>query len=148
MDAVKIGALLHVPEKSMALSMQSFCRTQITNRNEISVYSGEIAQPEQVKSEVRKLAAAFPSVTSDFLIVLIDRLIDNQFTKERVRDAINHIIDTSPYQKPAIADIISFDRKVKLFTFKEIEAKCSPGYPAFEHHKRVIIQGKPKYIEL
>lgn len=125
--------------------MQSLSRRDY---NEISIYEGETASKDQISTEVKKLVAAFPEISNDFLILLIDRITDNNFTADRVRDAINNIIDNSPYKRPSIADIISFDRKVKLFTFKEIEAKCSPGYPAFEHHERVTIQGRPKYIEV
>jgi hypothetical protein len=128
----------------MQSSMQSMTQRGC---NEISIYSGEPATKDQIKSEVKKLVAAFPEVTSDFIILLADRISDNNFTTQRVKDAINHIIDNSPYKRPAIADIISFDRKVKLFSFEEIQAKCAPGYPAFEHYERVTINNRVKYIE-
>jgi len=116
--------------------------------NEISVYSGETVSKEQVKREIKNLMAAFPDVTSDFIILLTDRLIDNKFTAERVKDAINHIIDTSPYKRPAIAEIISFDRKMKVFTFEEIQAKCRWDFKAFEHYEQIEINGKKRYIEI
>lgn len=115
--------------------------------NEISVYSGETAGRDIIKSETKKLIAAFPEVTSDFIILLGDRLSENQFTAQRVRDAINHIVDTNPYKRPSIAEIISFDRKVKLFKYEEIQAKCAPGYSAFDHFERITIEGRPRWIE-
>lgn len=121
--------------------------TTLKGLNEISIYSGEVADRDIIKSETKKLAAAFPEVTMDFIILLGDRLSENKFTAQRVRDAIGHIIDTSPYKRPAIADIISYDRKVKLFTYEEIQAKCAPGYPAFDHHERITINGKTRWIE-
>lgn len=140
----KLDRLLPEVQKLMQSSMQS---TMQRGCNEISIYAGELATKEQIKSEVKKLIAAFPEVTSDFIILLAERISDNKFTAQRVKDAINHIIDNSPYKRPAIADIISFDRKVKLFTHSEIQAKCAPGYPAFEYYERVVINGKVKYIE-
>lgn len=107
-----------------------------------------MATQEEIKSEVRKLMAAFPDVTNDFLIVLIERMIENKFTKERVKDAISKTIDTNPYKRPSIADIISFDRKVKLYTYSEISAKCYPGYSAFDHFKKVEIDGRNRYVEI
>lgn len=115
--------------------------------SEMSVYSGEIASKDHVFNEAQKLIAAFPEVTKDFIILLTDRLTDNGFTPQRVKDAFNHVIDTNPYKRPSIADIISFDRKVKLFTYSEIEAKCAPGYSAFENYERVKIDGKIRFIE-
>ena len=91
--------------------------------------------------------AAFPEVTSDFLIVLMDRLIDNGFTKERVRDAINKTIDTNPYRRPSIADIISYDRKVKTYGYNEIRDKCLPGYSAFDHFEEIQINGQKRFLE-
>lgn len=116
--------------------------------NEISVYSGKIATKDHVKSETKSLMAAFPDVNEDFIALLTRRLIDNKFTNERVTDAINHVIDTSPYKRPAIADIISFDRKVKIFTYKEIRDKCRPDYLAFDRYERIEINGKKRFIEI
>lgn len=117
------------------------------NRTEISIYSGPAANESEIKSEVKKLMAAFPDVQTDFLIVLVERMIDKNFTKERVREAINHVIDTNPYKRPSIADIISFDRKIKIYTYSEISAKCYPGYSAFDHFEKIEIEGRKRYIE-
>lgn len=115
--------------------------------DEISVYTGEIASREIILSETKKLVAAFPEITNDFIILLIDRLTDNKFTAQRVKDAINNIIDNSPYKRPSIADIISFDKKIKTFSFDEIQSKCRWDYPAFNHFNRVQINGKWRYVE-
>ena len=129
---------------SVRQSMQSMTQRGCS---EMSVYTGEIATKDQVFSQAQKLIAAFPEITGDFIVLLTDRLTDNGFTPQRVKDAFNHVIDTNPYKRPSIADIISFDRKVKLFTYSEIEAKCSPGYSAFEKYERVHIDGKVRFIE-
>ena len=144
MENQKLGQLLPVAANLMQLSAQYLTEKKCS---EVSVYSGDPATKEQVLSESKKLIAAFPEVTTDFVILLTERLIDNQFTATRVRDAINHTIDTSPYRRPAIADIISWDRKVKLYTHQEVQSRCAPGYPAFEHFERIIFNGQPRWIE-
>ena len=117
-------------------------------RGEISVYHGEKATEKDIKSECRKLLAAFPEATNDYLIVLIERLADNGFTAQRVKDAINNVIDSCPYKKPSISEIISFDKKVKLYTYNEIQAKGFQGCKdAFENYERVNINGQWRYIE-
>jgi hypothetical protein len=126
---------------------QSLQKKEWHNRSEISIYDGATATGVEMESEVQKLMAAFPEVTNDFLIILIDRLIDNGFTKERVQDAISKTIDTNPYRRPSIADIISYDKKVKLYTYSEVEKKCLPGYSAFQYYERVEIEGKQRFIE-
>lgn len=129
------------------LFRQSLNQKEGDNRTEISIYSGPVATQEEIKSEVKKLMAAFPEVKTDFLIVLVERMIDKNFTKERVKEAINHVIDTNPYQRPSIANIISFDRKIKVYTYSEISQKCYPGYSAFDHFEKIEIEGRNRYIE-
>lgn len=126
---------------------QSLQKKEWDNTSEISIYSGGVASQSEIKSEVKKLVAAFPDVKNDFLIVLVERMIDKKFTKERVKEAINHVIDTNPYQRPSIADIISFDRKIKVYTYAEISARCYPGYSAFDHFEKIEIEGRKRYIE-
>ena len=129
------------------LFRQSLQKKEWDNTSEISIYSGSVASQSEIKSEVKKLMAAFPDVKTDFLIVLVERMIDKKFTKERVREAINHVIDTNPYKRPSIADIISFDRKVKVYSYSEIASKCYPGYSAFDHFETIDIEGRKRYIE-
>ena len=118
-----------------------------TEVSEISFYRGEIATKQEVFSELKKLKAAFQDVNDDFIIVLIDRLTANGFTKKRVQDAIGKIIDTCVYPKPRVADIISFDKRVKTYSYSEVATKCSQFKPAFESYERVEIDGKWRYIE-
>jgi hypothetical protein len=126
--------------------MQSSKTTECHN-NEISIYQDPVATQSELKSEFKKLIAAFPEVDNDYIIVLTSRLVEKRFTKQRVQDAINNIIDTCPYRRPSIADIISFDKKVRIYDYSEVEKMCSPGRSAFEKFERVNINGKWKYLE-
>lgn len=90
------------------------------NTNEISKYRGEIASPVVVAKELVKLKIAFPAIESQFISVLSERLVQNNFTDQRVKDAISHIIDNFKYQRPSIADIVCFDKKIKLYSYSEV----------------------------
>jgi len=140
----KLDQLLPEVTKSMQSLTPSTLQKEL---NEISVFTGETATSEETKSEIRKLAAAFPDITNDFIILLAERITENKFTKERVRQAVNHVIDTNPYKRPSIADIISFDKKIKLLTWEQVAEKCSPGNSAFDNHVRIMIEGQPRYYE-
>lgn len=129
------------------LFRQSLDRKECERTTEISIFTGTVASESEIKSEVKKLIATFPEVKTDFIIVLVERLIDKNFTKERVKEAINHVIDTNPYQRPSIADIISFDRKIKVYTYQDIVSKCYHGYSAFDHFEKIEIEGRKRYIE-
>jgi len=58
-----------------------------------------------------------------FYEVLDERFADNKFTDERLRDAVNHVIDTCIFPTPTIAQFISFDRRYKVFTGEEMLKK-------------------------
>jgi hypothetical protein len=98
-----------------------------TPKNEVSVYVDDIADSDYVKSQLKKLIAAYPKVTNDFIILLTERVIDNKFTKARVRDAVNNLIDTFVYEVPKVADIVSFDRRIKVFTYTDLCDKVERG---------------------
>ena len=68
---------------------------------------------------MRKLQSAFPKQNKEFFNVLAERLIANGFTDERLADAVNNVIDNFQYKELNIADIVSFDKKIKLYTYSE-----------------------------
>jgi len=84
----------------------------------VSIYNDSLT-PQCVDQELKKLVVAFPAVDPGFINVLSERLVANGFTNRRLKDAIGYVIDNFKYQKPNIADIISFDRKIKLYTHGE-----------------------------
>lgn len=69
---------------------------------------------------MQKLAAAFPfedaTKAAVFFALMVERMQDNGFTSQRVRDAVNWVIDNFRYRQLAIADILSFDRRATLYT--------------------------------
>lgn len=116
--------------------------TQESN-GEISLYTGESAKKEDIVSEVKKLTAAFPDITNDYIAMLVDRLKVNGFTKQRTIDAIGYTIDTCIYPVPKIAEIISFDRKVKTYSYTEMTAMCNQ-YRTSENFEMVDLNGPTK----
>lgn len=106
--------------------MQKFeaSRTQslmTTDSNEISVYKGELTKGCVIK-QIEKLKKAFPKASPGYFEVLKDRFVENHFCDERVIDSVNYVIDTyEGWDKlPNIANFIGYDRKVKLYTYKEV----------------------------
>lgn len=87
--------------------------------NEISLYSGQLTT-QVVVASVAKIKAAFPALPGGFYDTLADRITANGFCDERLRDAVNHVIDNCPYPTPTIANFISYDRTVKFKTYDEM----------------------------
>jgi hypothetical protein len=72
-----------------------------------------------------KIKKAFPSLPEGFYEVFSNRLKENGFNDDRLRDAVNHVIDTCPYPTPTIANFISFDQKIEINTYEAMLKKCN-----------------------
>jgi aspartyl/asparaginyl-tRNA synthetase len=72
-----------------------------------------------VARSMRKLQSAFPKQSKEFFNVLAERLIANGFTDQRLTDAVNNLIDNFKFKELNIADIVKFDKKMKLYNYKE-----------------------------
>lgn len=86
--------------------------------------------------------------------LLKERFKENGFTNERLRDAINHVIDTyEGWDKlPNIANFIQYDKKVKIYTYKELLDKYREDYyagatydPISREYDTIEVNGQKKY---
>jgi hypothetical protein len=117
-----------------------------SEQNSISVYSGELT-PENWIIQIKKLSDAFPQITGNFYNVLAERLKEKGFSDERLNDAINNLIDNFTYPVPTIANIVSWDLRVKLYTYQQIvEMVNSFGSNIFNQYKR-LSSGKYAHID-
>ena len=66
---------------------------------------------------------AFPDLPAGFYSVLSERLINEQFTDKRLMDAVNHVIDTCIYPRPTVAQFISWDKRIQMFTYDQMLKK-------------------------
>ena len=56
----------------------------------------------------------------EFFDIFIDRIKANNFTDQRLKDAVNYVIDNCVYPTPSIAQFVSFDKKTKLYTYDQL----------------------------
>lgn len=85
----------------------------------ISLYTGELTSSSLAQNMAR-VKKAFPSLPIDFFSILSERLAENGFCDERLKDAVNHVIDSCKYPTPAIAEFMSYDKKRRLYTYAEM----------------------------
>lgn len=78
---------------------------------------------------MNRLKAAFPKMAgnADFFNLLSERVVANGFSNDRLRDAVNQILDNFQYKELVISDIIKYDRKVKLYTYSEVVSMVTKG---------------------
>lgn len=101
--------------------------------------------------ETEKILVAFPKIEPQMILLLRDRFKANGFDDKRMTDSINHVIDTySCWDKlPAIADFVSFDIKVKIYTYWELREKYKDRYypgatydPIVAEYERIDFRGR------
>ena len=135
---IKIGQAL----KSAGVIQTSSCEIsqkespeQITKSQSkecsISLYGGEPAGAQEIAESISRLMDAFPKMENEFFNLLSERVRANKFTTKRLNDAINHLIDNFNYKELNIADIVKFDKKVKLYSYNDVCNMVSKGEASF-----------------
>ena len=110
----------------------------------ISVYHGDLTT-QCIIVCAAKIKKAFPSLPVGFYEVFADRIKENKFSDDRLTDAVNHVIDNCIYPMPTIANFISFDQRIKLYTYSDMLKMCdSIGGSVWNDFKPVKIQGFSK----
>lgn len=110
------------------------------NESSMSVYSDSLTTVTIIE-QVKRIKMAFPSLPAGFYDVLMERVKAKNFTDQRLIDAISHLIDTCRYPLPVIADIVSWDRQVRLYTYREVASMAYPEGNIFDEFKAVEVPG-------
>ena len=94
-----------------------------------SLYRDELADEADIRNAVMTLSSAFPLEDKEerarFFALLCNRMKANGFTKQRMQDAVNYLVDNFRYKQINIADVITYDKRVRLYTHQEY---CSAIY--------------------
>jgi hypothetical protein len=104
----------------------------------ISLYSDELVSPISLAIGIKQLQIAFPKMDKDFFDLLASRIISNDFSEKRLKDAVNYVLDNFQYKELNISDIVKFDRRVKLLTYGEVCKMWMNGVPNTDFEIRDI----------
>lgn len=118
---------------------------QTTKENSISVYRDEFTVANAI-DQFKKLKMAFPQLPSGFYDVLMERIKENGFTDKRLKDAVNNLIDNFIYPNPSIANVIGFDKKVKLITYNQRCTMQAENPGSFNDYTKIVKNGKVFFI--
>lgn len=95
-----------------------------------------------------KIQKVFPALSKEFYDIFQERLKDKGFTDNKLNDAVNHVIDTCIYPTPTIAQFLSYDKNIKLYSYEQM-LKLNNEYAgqAFKYFRPVQIGTleKPMY---
>lgn len=123
----------------------------VVNTNEgsfISAYTPGLLSDRTGLEITNKVRHAFPSITTEFLRLLVSRMRSENFSDERATDAVNHVIDTCEYPLPTIARFLSFDRRKRVFSYNEMLLFLSQNQGFTTKHFEIIEIGGKKVWSL
>ena len=131
----------------MSFSELSRAESQGGWKSEITVYTDRQADQKLIAQEVVKLKHAFPTISKEFANVLSERIYANNFTEERIRDAVAYVLDNFRYKQPTIADVISFDKRVKVYSYTQIlNMLVEIGPSVWNDYKPVKVEGVDRTV--
>lgn len=114
--------------------------------NSLTTYKGELTVPVVIES-VKLIKAAFPDLPAEFYDVFQARIKANGFTDGRLRDAVANVIDSCIYPKPTVAQFLSFDRRIKIFTYEQMLGKLKDyGEDIWRSYRAIKLSGLPKKV--
>lgn len=105
--------------EQLAKNLQKLSLNTLERKDSLSIYTGELT-PKFAMEQIKRLAASFPGMPATMLDVLLERLKDNGFSDERLKASIDNLIDNYTYPVPTIAEIVGYDKTVKLYNHKEV----------------------------
>lgn len=111
---------------------------------QVSLYNQPPITDEEIAVILDRLRDAFPNMRESFFSLLSERVIENDFTAQRLLDAVNNVIDNFQYKELNVADIIRYDRKARAYTYAEACEMVTRGEATFDDFK-VIEDGGQVY---
>ena len=106
--------------------MTSSLQKSLQSTSTVSVYSGNLTNECLIK-QVKRIKDAFPSLHPGFFDVLTGALKDEGFCDDRLVDAVNRLVREFRYPVPTVSEIVSFDKRYKLYTYYEVIDKVNEG---------------------
>lgn len=95
----------------------------------ISLYNDQPADEAAWAVQALRLTSVFPESGSNtaFMLELSRAVARKKMTAKQLEDAVDHLVDNCRYPRFSIADIVSYDRKVRLYSHAECCEMCSHG---------------------
>jgi hypothetical protein len=83
----------------------------------VTTYKGQPATQTEIARETAALMAAYPKMHDSFMAVLMQQIVEDSWTIERVRDAVKSALRNNFFPIMTIGEFMSFDKPMKLYTY-------------------------------
>lgn len=124
------------------------------NDSRISIYGSGNVTPEAFAHGVVKIKKAFPKLPETWYDILDEALDAEDFTDERFKDAVWYLIRTCVYPEPTIANILGYDKKVQVYTMRELQKKHADSYypgsrsdPINDEYAKIELNGELRLVK-
>lgn len=94
----------------------------------LSLYNDEPFCPKACFKELATLTELY-GISKEFVCILVEALNNNHFTNLRFKDAVRNVVETFKFQKPTIADFVSYDEVIRLYSWHEKNKLVQNGAP-------------------
>ena len=129
----------------MSLQKSSQALTKTNDEYSITTYTGELTQENVVRNFAR-IKACFPAISPEFYKVLMERIKEKGFSDDRLSDSVNNLIDNFQYPNPTLANILSFDKRVKILDYNQVCNLIHKQEAAFDNFSKIFIGEKMFYV--
>ena len=136
MDKQLIKRVLH-PKKSLEVSKKP--------TTSISTYKGELTTEGWTKA-AKIISDSFPDLDKGFYDQFNRLILKEDFGDNRLLDAVDYVVKNCIYPRPTIANFLSYDNRIKLYSYNDIRDMCQPGYSAFDYYE--LIEDLNKYAAI
>lgn len=119
-------------QKSLTLKqsqeLATTLRCDADGHTSVSLYSDATATDKEIANAMEMLSSAFQvdgERAGGFYLLLAKRIKANGFTGRRLADAVAHLLDNHKYKTITIADVVGYDRRRELLTYRECLAELA-----------------------
>lgn len=103
---------------------------------EVTLYNGNPASDNEIMVACGMICTAFNQNSKEFVALLAKYIKSSGFTSKRLSDAVDYVIEHHQFPTITIADVISYDKKIKLYNYAQawsmVEEKGLYSWDDFE----------------
>ena len=94
----------------------------------LSLYTDAPFCPKACFKELSTLTELY-GISKEYVCILVEALNNNHFTNQRFKDAVRNVVETFKFKKPTIADFVSYDDFIRLYSWHEKNKLIRNGAP-------------------